>query len=315
MHNNNLIFSFRYKVYLEPEEDEQANKYPVICDNVQSKPAPNTRVPLQEKPVDSLVCNSVAINKMSTNPTTISKLSDNLGDNNAKKKSRRSHGAALSSDNGKRVMRMGARLSLSALHRERLRLTSEVGALLPTISIPQSSSNAFSMKPRSDFEDITMETKSLFDREDIKSKCIAASKATAYVVHTSVNDSQLDIDSAEALPYQSEEIDESLNERFNAMETDLPERKIVAVTLSKDENGRLGLKITGTPDGIYVEDFDTQSVHGAGDHGERRKLKNGDRILAINGRDLTNVSYANALDLIRRSKKEVDFVVSQLSSL
>ena len=160
-----------------------------------------------------------------------------------------------------------------------------------------------------------METKSLFDREDIKSKCIAASKATAYVVHTSVNDSQLDIDSAEALPYQSEEIDESLNERFNAMETDLPERKIVAVTLSKDENGRLGLKITGTPDGIYVEDFDTQSVHGAGDHGERRKLKNGDRILAINGRDLTNVSYANALDLIRRSTKEVDFVVSQLSSL
>merc|ERR1712018_256607 len=136
---------------------------------------------------------------------------------------------------------------------------------------------------------------------------------TAYVIHASVNDSQEDIDSAEAVPYTNEDIDESLNERFDGMETDGPERKIVSVRLSKDENGRLGLKITGTPAGIYIEDLDTHTIHGGNDHTERSKLKQGDRILAINGRDLTNISYHNALDLIKRSGKHVEFVVSQIS--
>ena len=311
-----FISFFRYKVYLEPEEDESVQNRHLSSNTDQTKPSNNARMPLQEMHIDPIISKSNTMNRITTSaaPKSLSQQQEILGNQSSKKSSRRSHGGGLTSDNGKRVMRMGARLSLSALHRERLRLTSEVGSLLPTISIPPSSSNVFSRKPMSDFEDITMETKSLFDKDTIRNKCIEASKATAYVVHTSVNDSQLDIDSAEALPYSSEEIDESLNERFNAMETDLPERKIVSVKLCKDENGRLGLKITGTPDGIYVEDFDTHSIHGGSDNSERSKLKNGDRILAINGRDLTNVSYQNALDLIKRSRKEVEFVVSQLST-
>ena len=273
-------------------------------------------------PIESISSQLSSMNRITTSatPKVIPQRCDTLTSKNNKKASRRSHGGGLTSDNGNRVLRMGTRLSLSALHRERLRLTSEIGSLLPTVSIPSSSAHILSAKPLSDFEDITMETKSLFDKDSVNIPHIAqpsqakSNFPTAYVIHTSLNNSQLDIDSAEAMAYSSEEVDESLTERFNAMETDGPERQIVSVKLSKDENGRLGMKITGTPSGIYVEDFDTHSIHGALDHKERSKLKPGDRILAINGRDLTNVSYHNALDLIRRSGKTVEFVVSQISN-
>ena len=291
---------------MEPEEDEHIQKCHILPDKEQIKPASSNRNPLQERPIEAVSGQFSHMNKIATPFTSkvVSQRSETVT-KNSKKTTRRSHGGGLNSDNGNRL-RMGTRLSLSALHRERLRLTSEIGSLLPTVSIPRSSANVYPTKPMSDFEDVTMETKSLFDKIDGKISHMDYTQSkdkfpTAYVIHTSVNDSQLDIDSAESFPYSSEEIDESLNERFNAMETDGPERKIVSVNLSKDEHGRLGLKITGTPAGIYVEDFDTQSIHGGKDHTERKKLKQGDRILAINGRDLTNVSYHNALDLIRRS--------------
>ena len=277
-------------------------------------------MPLQERPVETVVGHFSQMNRMATSatPRVSTQTSDTTNKDN-KKGCRRSHGGGLTSNNGNRgKARMGTRLSLSALHRERLRLTSEIGSLLPTISIPTSTFNDYSTKMMSNFEDVTMETKSLFDKEHTKNNTMEASLGksnlpTAYVIHAEVNDSQVDIDSAETVPYTTEDIDESLNERFDAMETDGPERKIVSVRLSKDENGRLGLKITGTPAGIYVEDLDTQTIHGGNDHTERIKLKQGDRILAINGRDLTNVSYHNALDLIKRSGKYVEFVVSQIS--
>ena len=266
--------------------------------------------------MESVVDNFIQVNKLEipATPGVVIQKSD-VTHKYTKKAGRRSHGGGLTADNGNRRFRMGTRLSLSALHRERLRLTSEVGSLLPTISIPTSSANNFSTQMMSNFEDVTMETKSLFDKDHTKSIDTPLGKGnvpTAYVIQADVNDSQVDIDSAEALPYATEDVDESLSERFDAMETDGTERKIVSVNLSKDENGRLGLKITGTPAGIYVEDLDTQSIHGGNDHTERSKLKQGDRILAINGRDLTNVSYHNALDLIKRSGKQVEFVVSQI---
>ena len=307
--------SFRYKFYLEPEEDENVQKRYTAGQKDSIKP-PSTRIPLQERPIVSTVDHFINMNKLatSTTPGLVEKNSD-VENKQTKKSSRRSHGGGLTADNGNRRFRMGTRLSLSALHRERLRLTSEIGSLLPTISIPSSSANNFSNQMMSNFEDITMETKSLFDKDHnkpIETSIEKGNAPTAYVIHASVNDSQVDIDSAENLPYTTEDIDESLNEKFDAMETDGPERKIVSVKLSKDANGRLGLKITGTPAGIYVEDLDTQSIHGGNDHTERSKLKQGDRILAINGRDLTNVSYHNALDLIKRSGKDVEFVVSQI---
>ena len=67
------------------------------------------------------------------------------------------------------------------------------------------------------------------------------------------------------MPYadpSNESLSDSLMERFDNMETDetLPERQIVPVTVIKDKNGRLGLKVTGVPSGIYVEDFNVKFV-------------------------------------------------------
>jgi len=168
---------------------------------------------------------------------------------------------------GGSVLRMGTRISLSALHRERLRLTSELG-LLP--APPGPSSTARKLPFDIDSYD-AMETKSLMN----------------------------------------ESLSDSLIERFDNMETEEsePERQIVSVVLLKDEQGRLGLKITGTPSGIYVEDFESGKVKI--DSGSSQ-LKRGDRIVAINGRSLENVSYANALELVRKSRPSVQFLVSQI---
>ena len=93
-------------------------------------------------------------------------------------------------------------------------------------------------------------------------------------------------------------------------EENQPERQIVSVVLIKDSYGRLGLKITGTPHGIYVEDFESEKVKIEG----ASVLKRGDRIVAINGRSLENVSYANALELVKKSGSSVQFLVSQIKN-
>jgi C-terminal processing protease CtpA/Prc len=121
------------------------------------------------------------------------------------------------------------------------------------------------------------------------------------------------IEACEPMPYQlNESLSDSLIERFDNMETEenQPERQIVSVVLLKDNYGRLGLKITGTPHGIYVEDFESAKVKIEG----ASVLKRGDRIVAINGRSLENVSYANALELVKKSGASVQFLVSQIKS-
>ena len=45
---------------------------------------------------------------------------------------------------------------------------------------------------------------------------------------------------------------------------------------------------------------------------EGNRIKKGDRLVAVNGRSLENVSYANAIDLIKKSGDSVHFLVSQL---
>ena len=120
------------------------------------------------------------------------------------------------------------------------------------------------------------------------------------------------MDEAEAVPYadpSNESLSDSLMERFDNMETDetLPERQIVSVTILKGEGGKLGLKITGDSSGIYIDDFDEAIVRMEGN-----RLKKGDRLVAVNGRSLENVSYANAIDLIKKSGESVHLLVSQL---
>jgi hypothetical protein len=106
-------------------------------------------------------------------------------------------------------------------------------------------------------------------------------------------------------------LSESLIDRFDKMEAEdsEPERKIVSVTLARDPlDGRLGLKITGTPSGVYVDTIEGVNIVDGG------KLISGDRLVAVNGRSLENVAYAGVLELIRKSERTVSFLVSQISS-
>ena len=209
------------------------------------------------------------------------------------------------------VLRMGTRISLSALHRERLRLTSEViGGQSKTykssgksLDLDYDTMEFKSILPSSNFQFDELKRLNSLEDETSENK----NKEAAVVLHTS----EL-LDETEAVPYDdpaNESLSESLMERFDNMETDetLPERQIVSVTILKGEGGKLGLKITGDSSGIYIDDFDEAIVRMEGN-----RLKKGDRLVAVNGRSLENVSYANAIDLIKKSGESVHLLVSQL---
>eukprot|EP00088_Acartia_fossae_P055836 TRINITY_DN64893_c0_g1_i1.p1 TRINITY_DN64893_c0_g1~~TRINITY_DN64893_c0_g1_i1.p1 ORF type:complete len:111 (-),score=13.10 TRINITY_DN64893_c0_g1_i1:44-337(-) len=87
-----------------------------------------------------------------------------------------------------------------------------------------------------------------------------------------------------------------------------PTRKVVSVKLRRNEStGKLGVRITETPSGIYVEGLeDTSQI--CSDEG----LKVGDKILEIDGINIEGLGYATVLDIIQRSQDLVQLVVSQL---
>lgn len=185
---------------------------------------------------------------------------------------------------------MGTRISISALHRERLRLTGNEA--LPGPPLPK--------KMSLDLDYGTMEFKSLIPPQN-------PPKGSAFVLHTSTKSLEQP-DSYDTDDQES--ITDSLLERFDNMESENtePERQIVSVILTKDNHGRLGLKIAGTPSGIYVEEIDRRVAIVNGD------LRCGDRIVAINGRSLENVAYSGALELIKKSGNNVKMLVSQIQS-
>lgn len=241
---------FRYKVYLEPEEDNRKESNPRIP--LSEMVTPSIHTSLKKKP-----------RSVSTNPTA----------------RRKSEGSSLQQNRKfeapSSTLRMGTRVPISALHRERLRTD------LTTKFFPQ--------KPNLDLDFDTMEYKS-----------ILPDKSTAFVAS---------VVEADTMPYSdpgNESLSESLMERFDNMETDLPEKQIVPVTVQK-QNGRLGLKVTGHSSGIYVDEFDVRNVKQPG-----YSFKKGDRIVAINGRSLENVKYENALEMMRKSQNDVQFLVSQI---
>ena len=118
---------------------------------------------------------------------------------------------------------------------------------------------------------------------------------------------------APELHADTEDVDESLSmsllERFDQMETEEgePERRITQVTMEKDALGRLGIKISGTPSGIYIDCVDAGVARVVAG-----RVKRGDRIIAVNNRSLEHVSYCAALDIIRAAGARIEFLVSQL---
>ncbi len=200
-------------------------------------------------------------------------------------------------------MRMGTRTSMSALHRERLRLTtttttnegSRRGKGAATVIPPLHAAK----KPSLDLDYQAMEVKSILPLSSNAVRSDSAESLYEDAHNDSLNDSLLErLDALD--PVTKEEEGE-----YAYMGT---ERRIVSVTVAKDSAGRLGLKITGTPGGIYVDGVDRSAVVVQG------QLKLGDRLIAVNGRSLENVTYAAALDLIKSSDKHVNFLVSQIKT-
>ena len=213
------------------------------------------------------------------------------------------HGPVTSAAESNSRVKMGTRISLSALHRERLRLIPDLGPVLPPAP----------KKPSLDLDYGTMEFKSLLPNHP-------QGEGSAYVVQTTIksledeeehhqqqHQHQQEQPSSMMYDDTQESISDSLIERFDNMESETsePERQIVSVTLNKKPDGRLGLKISGCASGIYIDAIDDNvaSVEGA--------LKLGDRLVAINGRSLENVPYSGALELIRKSSQNVQLLVSQ----
>ena len=107
----------------------------------------------------------------------------------------------------------------------------------------------------------------------------------------------------------NESLSMSLLEQFDQMETEEgePERHIINVVMEKDNLERLGIKISGTPSGIYVDNIDGDVARINSGH-----MKIGDRIIAVNNRSLENVNYYTALDIIRGAGHSINFLVSEL---
>ena len=225
-------------------------------------------------------------------------------------KGRRSVGASATGigGGGGNPLRMGTRLSLSALHRERLRLTTEMCLSNPTPIPPP-------LPKRSDIDlnYEAMETKSvmqLLQQKSHQGQVIPPFEAERGRL--------------EAAAADSASLSESLIDRFDRMEAEdgEPERRIVSVTLRKDGEGRLGLKISGTPSGVYVDTVDASARFVEDAAGGLKAassevacgLAPGDRLVAVNGRSLENVPYAGVLELIRRSRDTVQLLVSQIDS-
>ena len=148
----------RYKVYLEPEEDTLCSQAKKAESNNQ-----NARVPLQERPALAEMSATPLFSqkrRVTTNPTARRKsethrpsVSTTTSLQQRKAGRRISHGIVTGTNNdcpagnpsekataqatpcSARVLRMGTRTSLSALHRERLRLTTDIpGIPMPRIS-------------------------------------------------------------------------------------------------------------------------------------------------------------------------------------
>jgi len=251
--------TYRYKVYLENEDDDE-DPQPMEAEPLSDhsdKENTTPKNPLPSKPV-----------RRKSMPSTITTFPRSVSRKNSVDQGRR----RVSS------VRMGTRVSTHAIQRERLR-TIQPSKSTPDDLLPQSIST----------------TSTPISQTAHPMWVMSSSQAT-------------NLNSPDILPGIDDSLSASLLERFDQMDAEEgePERKIVQVELSKDPRGRLGIKITGTPSGIYVESIDESVAQIQGE------LLCGDRLVAVNGRSLENVNYCSALDLIRASKNPVSLLVSQI---
>lgn len=90
---------------------------------------------------------------------------------------------------------------------------------------------------------------------------------------------------------------------FDDMETAdwEPDRQTVSVRMRRcDATGRLGVKISHTPSGIYVDSVDKLPQQQQLDKQQQQLLCRGDRLLAVNGRSIEHLGKK----AVNRNKKK-----------
>ena len=69
-----------------------------------------------------------------------------------------------------------------------------------------------------------------------------------------------------------------------------PDRRTVCVRMLRcDVTGRLGVKISHTPSGIYVDSVESPAHNGGDSAAKEPRLCRGDRLLAVNGRAIEHL--------------------------
>lgn len=87
------------------------------------------------------------------------------------------------------------------------------------------------------------------------------------------------------------------------------ERILINVTIARDEKGSFGLQITEGSDGhVYI-----QSVIDNGPAYLTRNFIRGDQVIAVNGKSLLELKYNQALNVLKNSGNEVEFLLARLT--
>lgn len=128
------------------------------------------------------------------------------------------------------------------------------------------------------------------------------SSSDAYVIDSSIKsfDDKFNYDLHETIP-------SSLADKFNNMSWE-EERILRRVRLSKDKYGSFGLEVVeGKNGGIFIENV--LKVKTDGDNID--SIQKGDQLLSVNGICLLNMSYTEALNILKNTGDDIEILISQ----
>ncbi|XP_072765445.1 uncharacterized protein [Anoplolepis gracilipes] len=153
---------------------------------------------------------------------------------------------------------------------------------------------------------LTDDTESLSLKSDTESSIQSIARSTespmpeAYVLNTDIRTD----DETFRVP-EEESMSASLMARLEELSF-AEERVLHTINLERGHGGSIGLQVTEGNGGIYVQ---AVSVGGSADMAGN--VNKGDQIVAINGQNLLNLRYEDALKMLQSSSETVELVLSQ----
>ncbi|GLV43630.1 yurt [Carabus blaptoides fortunei] len=127
--------------------------------------------------------------------------------------------------------------------------------------------------------------------------------ADVYVLNSSIK--SLD---DQFLPDFQESLSQSLLDKLKNLSF-ADERILKSITIHRDVQGSLGIQVTEGSDGkVYI-----QSVVVGGAASNTGNVFKGDQIVAVNGQNLLNLKYSDALLVLKNTEHRIELVLSQIS--